>query len=521
MPVLLRRCIALLPGSKSARLPAFTAVPTSWLAAGAATLICLVLLPVIFGATARAMLAAWDGTTAYSYCFLVLPLCAWLTWQRRDRLLAVHPQPAVAGFLLLLAAAAAWLLGDLSGSMVVAEFALVAMAQGIIIALLGLTAARVLVFPLAYLLFLVPAGESLIPPLQAFTADFTVALLRLAGLPVRADGLVIQMPGMTWAVAEACAGLKFLIASVAIGALLSEMFLQSWRRRALFMLLSVAVPVIANGLRAFLVVLIAYHTDNKYATGVDHLLYGWVLFALVLAGMIAIAIAMREPTAAAMSFPRDTKPAAAPASFGLAALLVLALLLAVRAGAAALDRPPAAIVIPARPILSAGHGWMPVAQADPSPPVFAGADRVWHRAYGDGVHVVHLHVGYFAYERHGAEAASSSHNLPGVRASLLTAEGRQIIVIGGQRFAARMMDLGARRQPLRRRLLSWYWVDGRFTGNPYAAKLLQLKARLSGAPRAAAVITLSLTHARGPGRDEAANAALARFADGMAIAPGF
>ncbi len=496
-------------------------MPPYWQVAGAATLICLALLPVLFGATARAMLAAWDGTTAYGYCFLVLPLCAWLTWQRRERLMAVRPRPALAGFIVLLAAAAAWLLGDLSGSMVVAEFALVVMAQGIVIALLGIDAARVLVFPLAYLLFLVPAGESLIPPLQAFTADFTVALLRLAGLPVRADGLVIQTPGMIWAVAEACAGLKFLIASVAIGALLSEMFLQSWRRRILFMLLSVAVPVIANGLRAFLVVLIAYYTDNKYATGIDHLLYGWVLFALVLAGMIAIAIAMREPAPAAPSPPRDTKTAMAPASFGWAALLALALLLAFRAGAAALDRPPAAIAIPAQPVLSAGRGWTPVVEADLSPPVFAGADRIWHRAYGDGVHVVHLHIAYFAYERHGAEAASSSHNLPGARASLLTAEGSQTIVIAGRRFAAPMMDLGARAQPLRRRLLHWFWVDGRPTGNPYVAKLLQLKARLTGAPRAAAVVTLSLTHARGPGRDEAANAALARFADGMTTAPGF
>ena len=147
---------------------------------------------------------------------------------------------------LLVLAGVAWLLAQLSGTVVLSEFALVVMAQAIVVAILGVRAARVLLFPLAYLLFLVPMGDALIPPLQSLTADVTVMLLKLTGIPVRSNGLVIFLPNMTWVVAEACAGVKFLVASLALGALLSEIFLRSWRRRIAFMILSAVVPILAN-----------------------------------------------------------------------------------------------------------------------------------------------------------------------------------------------------------------------------------------------------------------------------------
>jgi exosortase A len=354
-----------------------------WQIAGPLTLVILILLPLLFRGTSVALIAAWNGETAYSYCFVILPICAWLIWERRSKLLAEYPAPSLLGIVLLVGACAAWLLGEITGTVVVSEFALVVMAQGVVVAILGVQVARVLLFPLAYLLFLVPVGESLIPPLQSVTADFTVALLKMTGIPVHSNGVVIFLPTMTWIVAEACAGVKFLIASVALGALLSEMFLRSWRRRIIFMALSVAVPIVANGLRAYIIVVIGYLSNNKYAVGADHLLYGWLLFALVLAGMIGVSVAMREPPDQDNSSPTRMSRAAAP-TFPIAALASLLLILSVRAGAASLENRPANTAIPATLPLSIGTSWTPVATEDPSPAIFAGADRVWYQAYSDG-----------------------------------------------------------------------------------------------------------------------------------------
>src|SRR5260370_716697 len=108
------------------------------------------------------------------------------------------------------------------------------------------------------------------------TAFLAVALLKLGGVPVRADGLFIYTPTGEWLVAEACSGVRFLIASIAFGALLSSLFLRTWPRRAAFMTLSVLVPILANGIRVFGIVLIGYLTSNEIAAGADHILYGWL-----------------------------------------------------------------------------------------------------------------------------------------------------------------------------------------------------------------------------------------------------
>ncbi|HKB95480.1 MAG TPA: exosortase A, partial [Rhizomicrobium sp.] len=396
---------------------------------------------------------------------------------------------------------------------VVSEFALVVMAQAIVIAILGVRTARALLFPLAYLLFLVPVGDALIPPLQSLTANFAVALLKLSGIPVHSNGLVIFLPTMTWVVAEACAGVKFLIASVALGALLSEMFLRSWRRRIVFMTLSVAVPIIANGLRAYAIVVIGYLSGNQYAVDADHLLYGWVLFALVLAGMIAIAVAMREPSG------QESSPAQAPSpvhprriavsAVPVAALAALLLVLSVRAGTASLEREPAGTMIPATLPLAVGAPWTPVAARDSSPAIFAGADRIWHQAYSDGVTTVHLSVGYFAFERPGAEVASSSHCLAGPHPRVQTGALWQKTGTQRQAFDARALIFGARAQ--RRLLWHWFWVDGRYTGNPYLAKMLQLKAKLLRAPPAAAVVSVATDFDAARVQEKTAAVALDRF----------
>jgi len=469
----------------------------------------LILLPLLFRGTSVALLAAWNGETAYSYCFLILPISAWLILERRDKLLAEYPAPSLLGFALLIGAGTVWVLGEISGTVVVSEFALVVMAQGIVVTVLGVKAARAILFPLTYLLFLVPVGESLIPPLQSVTADFTVALLKLTGIPVHSNGVVIFLPTMTWIVAEACAGVKFLIASVALGALLSEMFLRSWRRRILFMALSIAVPILANGLRAYIIVVIGYLSNNKYAVGADHLLYGWLVFALVLAGMIGVAVAMREPPDQDHYSPTRMSRATAP-TFPIAALASLLLVLSVRAGAASLESLPARGAVPATLPLSVGSSWMPVATEDPSPAIFAGADRVWYQAYSDGPTTIHLSLGYFAFERPGAEIASSSHRLAGPNPRQQTGERWQQTGLGRETFNTRELIFGAGDK--RRLLRYWFWVDGRYTGNPYLAKLLQLKVKLFHAPPAAAVVSISTDYDATAAEEKTAAAALDRFA---------
>ena len=132
------------------------------------------------------------------------------------------------------------------------------------------------------MLFGVPVGEALIPPLIDFTAAFTVAGLNLSGVPVLQQGNQLTLTNSTWSVVEACSGLRYLIASVTVGVLFAYLTFESWTRRVLCVTAAFIVPVIANGFRAYMIVMLGYSTDMRLAVGIDHLIYGWIFFGVVI-----------------------------------------------------------------------------------------------------------------------------------------------------------------------------------------------------------------------------------------------
>jgi EpsI family protein len=166
-----------------------------------------------------------------------------------------------------------------------------------VVGLFGLAWGRILAFPLAFLLFSVPFGEALTPTLIDWTADFTVAALRAVGIPVLREGPHFVIPSGRWSVVEACSGIRYLMASVVVGTLYAWSVYRSPLRRALFIAASFIVPILANWVRAFLIVLTGHLSSNRLAVGIDHIIYGWVFFGLVIGAMFWIGLRWREDDA--------------------------------------------------------------------------------------------------------------------------------------------------------------------------------------------------------------------------------
>jgi exosortase A len=170
----------------------------------------------------------------------------------------------------------------------------------------GTVVARAMLMPLAFLMFAVPIGEGLIPKLQDFSAWFAVKMLDLSSVPVLLEGRFITVPSGRWEVAEACSGIRYLTSSVAIGFLYAGLVYRSWVRRIGFLLASTAVPILANGLRVYGIVLLAYLSGNRIAAGVDHLLYGWLFFTIVMFLLLSVGSWWREkPQRGATSLSSD------------------------------------------------------------------------------------------------------------------------------------------------------------------------------------------------------------------------
>src|SRR5439155_24648513 len=114
------------------------------------------------------------------------------------------------------------------------------------------------------------------------------ALVHLSGIPATIDGVFIDTPAGLFEVAEACSGVMFLVAMFAFGILAAYVCFISWRRRILFLALSLTVPVLANGFRAWGTVFAAQYVGVKRAAGFDHIIYGWVFFGLVIAATLVL-----------------------------------------------------------------------------------------------------------------------------------------------------------------------------------------------------------------------------------------
>ena len=316
----------------------FARLPAAWgqtLAAAAATILALML------ATAREwgeMAHQWWNIDTYNHLLLVPFIMAWLAYAKAGELARIVPSPFLPGALLVPAALGLWWAGRVSGINLLAHAGAVAALQAGLVTVLGLRAALLLALPIAMGAFLVPFGDEIIPPLQFLTADIAIALTRWSGVPASIDGIYIDTPAGLFIVAEACAGVKFLIAMVQLGVLVCFTRFTRWSRRAVFIMACVIVPILANGVRAWATIYVAQFIGAERATGFDHIVYGWIFFALVVALLLGIAWRFfeRDPddygwTADAVD-QWDWVTAAEASRFGpMSAALVVAVLAAIAA----------------------------------------------------------------------------------------------------------------------------------------------------------------------------------------------
>lgn len=230
----------------------------------------------------------WDIDT-YSHILLIPPIIVWLVWIRAEELVRVEPSGWLPGLGWFLVGMTIWLAGRSADINLIAQAGVIAAFQGAVLGILGLRAGLVLAFPLAYMAFLVPFGDEIIPPLQFVTAEIATLLTQWSGIETVADGILIDTPAGLFIVAEECSGVKFLIAMIALGVLVAHTCFSSWHRRLWFMLACVVVPIIANGIRAWATIFIAQYVGAEAAGSFDHIIYGWVFFGIVIAMVLGVA----------------------------------------------------------------------------------------------------------------------------------------------------------------------------------------------------------------------------------------
>ncbi len=501
------------PGSASvaAASPGFAlgAIDPAWRWALAGLAVAIIALFGLFWEPARHTVRIWANSPTFNHGFLILPIVGWLVWRERGVLMSRAPEPYLPGLAAVALAGLAWLLGAAADVMMVQQFALVGFIQGVTLTVLGTRAVRILAFPMFYLMFAVPFGKMLVPHLQDVTAFFAVGMLRGVGVPVFIEGVFLTTPTGNFHVAEACSGIRFLIATIALAFLYAHVTYRTLWRRVMFIGLAFVVPIIANGIRAFGIVYLAYLTDNELAVGVDHIVYGWIFFSLVTILMIALGQTFREPDddangddggTDAPAHGHDATPRRGKVAIAAAGALAVASM--APAYAMLVDQSPTASPRQTFVIPDISGGW---ARVEPRgrtwQPRVSSADAKAIATFRKNGRTVTLSVAYFTHQRQGSELIGvKTRPIGGTEWSRVSARGR------GARIGPDNLSVVATRimaRPTNRMVWHWYWVGGTFTADRIVAKILEAKTKLLGGARASAAIAVSAEFAELPGEAEA------------------
>lgn len=245
-------------------------------------------LIAFFHDAALSMASIWFGSSVYHHGAVVAPISIWLIW-RDASWRAVAPTADWRGAAIIAVALAALAFARAFDIALVGHAALTTALIGAVVSIYGASLARRWGYALVFLYFMVPFGEELTPALQRLAAIAVEAMLDFSGVATAREGNMLTTAVGRFEIAPSCAGLRFLLASAMLSALVSHLAFRDWRKGGAFIAAALVAAVVANWLRAFLIVSLATATDLRLGVGPEHVALGWVLYAAMIAGLILLA----------------------------------------------------------------------------------------------------------------------------------------------------------------------------------------------------------------------------------------
>ena len=454
-------------------------------------LVIMAIVPILFYQTMQSMVSIWMTNETFTHGFLILPISIWLLWQNKFEISRQSPTPEPKVLLLIASILIIWLISNIVGVQLTQQLSVVALIPAIVWLLYGRNVLLTILFPMMYIFFAVPMGQSLIDPMMEFTADFTVALINLTGIPIYRDGLFFTLPTGSWSVVEECSGVRYIIASLALGTIYAYISYKSNRKRSLFILVSIIVPIIANGLRAFGIVMIGHFSGMELAVGADHLLYGWVFFGIIMFGMFYIGSFWVDPVGKKNEGAIQSTQTKSVKKFYILSIISLISILSVELFAyqSQQNNQHTSLNFQLSHQTSFEAWQYDKALSLQWQPIFNNPDISLNHSYRFGNDFVQLDIAYFRFQREGAEAISGLNKLT----NPYNGEWK---ILGSNDFKSQdhyLKETTVQRK--NQKLLVWHWyrIGHQQTPNAYIAKIFEAYNRIFLSRQDAALISIA-TH---------------------------
>ena len=233
----------------------------------------------------------WSHDGDYSHGFLVLPLAAFFAWERRHALRTAPVRPNLLGLVLLAGSLLCFVAGMFGAELFLTRISMIGVLAGLIWFVLGTAHAKILAFPLAFLVLMVPLPEIIFNhitfPLQMLASRLGETIIAASGIPVLREGNILSLPGRDLEVAEACSGIRSLMTLIMLAVVLGYFAERRISNRVAIVVAAVPIAVFANALRVAGTGLMSYWIGPAAADGFFHSFSGWIVFVVALIGLVA------------------------------------------------------------------------------------------------------------------------------------------------------------------------------------------------------------------------------------------
>ncbi len=464
----------------------------------ALTVMCLLSVVLLFWPTFRILLGIGEMGGEFTHRIFVIPIFFVAVWGLRTNLVAMPIRPFWPGVIAIAAAGLLWLVGELTFIRLFTETAVIFMVPLAVLSLLGYRWLWETSFPVLFLLFAVPVRGPLVDWQVNLTAKFTHLGLLASGFPVHREGPFFEVPSGKWSIAEACSGIEYLSACVMFTVLFAWTMFNSTRKRVIFVIGGVLVGIGGNWLRAYLTILIAHLSDNRFLRQ-GHGTFGWVMFAVLLFAYCWIGWHYRDRETSANAPPKaneDDRSARDLAIPNRSKLLRLAAPVVVIGAMAAWPlinllyaSTPSNMKLDVAALAPRG-GWKAI-EAPPIDwkPTLVNPSLESVQAFEKNGQTVGVFVGIFSNQTWNSKLVSSVNHFiapESPRWSLVQHNTDKTQFLNKRLEVKAGVILGDKRIMARR----WYWVHGFSTANDIQAKIEQLRVRIAGRADVSAWITV-------------------------------
>jgi EpsI family protein len=350
-----------------------------------------------------------------------------------------------------------------------------------------------------FIAFALPIWFPLSPLLQELTADAVFWLARVFNISAYREYNVIMLPAGSLSIEEACSGLRYLMAALTLGALYARLNYIGIRAQSIVVLVFVTAAILANIIRVYIVVYLAYKTDMQHPWVADHLNLGWYIFSAVMLVLILLDAGLHKMIIADSA----EKTADSPASkltqthhcrFGVLQILLLslpAILLLGLAPVASWKIDSQSDIDPHEILIALPNGdadWYgPNAPVTGWKPVFRGAiDTI--QSYTNANETIEIYVGHYPVQHQDKELINVLNRISDFKVWSPVYSHPKLRSIRDRSVLEQVIKNKAGQT-----LLVWYWyeVAGEPVVNKLKAKFMQVMGLLSGHPGASVIAIAS------------------------------